>query len=71
MADEADLAFAVEQQALESAIAAQRRSRTTLQATGSCHYCGETLEGGNAHFCDIDCAKDYEAEQALKKRLGL
>ncbi len=71
MADEADLAFAVEQQALQSAMAAHQRSRKVLPATGTCHYCGETLEGDNPHFCDIDCAKDYEAEQNLKKRLGL
>lgn len=71
MADEADLAFATEQQALESALALHRKTRPALQATGECHYCGETLSGVNPHFCDIDCARDWEVEQNLKKRLGL
>lgn len=71
MADEADLAFAVEQQSLEAAIAAQRRSRPALQATGECHYCGEHLKQEGQLFCDIDCANDWEQEQALRKRLGL
>ena len=39
-------------------------------ATGSCHNCGEALEG-DSRWCDADCRADWEREQrrALNKPL--
>ncbi len=70
MADEADMAFALEQQAREAAILDRRNARPVLVANGECHYCGEHVEGANQLFCDLDCAKDWEREQALLKLRG-
>lgn len=69
--DEADLAFDSEQRYLTMALAAQRRACAGLQATGSCHFCGN--EGGleGRLFCDADCAGDWEYENALRRKLGL
>lgn len=37
-----------------------------LVPTGECHYCFEEV-GTKQLFCDSDCAKDYDREQALRR----
>lgn len=69
MADEADLASDLQERALAAALA--NRKNESLPATGRCHYCDETLSTPGARFCDVDCARDYEHEQKLKKRAAM
>jgi hypothetical protein len=66
MADEADRAQ--DQEAANLAQALKRR-RKTLQATGACHYCGEHVAKGFI-FCDVECGREYEREQAIRARQG-
>jgi len=69
--DEADLAYDSEQRHLSQALAAQRRRNDVLQqATGSCHFCGNTEGIADRLFCDRDCADDWEYENALRRKLG-
>lgn len=70
MADEADHAFALEQQSLNAALSAQKAKSENLKATGHCHYCYESLNSKGNYFCDIDCAKDWEGEQEVLRRQG-
>lgn len=68
MADEADQAEPHTAAFIAEGIyQAQRRARP-LPVTGSCHYCGEECHGT---FCDVDCANDYNEEQAIRRKQGL
>lgn len=61
--DEADIASEQEDYARREAIwHAQRGSR--LQHRGRCYNCGEACQ---SLFCDVECRKDYEREQAVRK----
>jgi hypothetical protein len=71
MADEADLAFDSEQRHLTLALAAQRSRAQVLHPIGQCRYCGADEGLGTRLFCDADCAKDWEYEENLRRRLGL
>jgi hypothetical protein len=70
MADEADLAFDSEQRHLTLALAAQRSRPAELLPVGSCHHCGEADHIGQRLFCDKDCARDWEYQAGLRRRLG-
>jgi hypothetical protein len=59
MADEADLAFEVEQQSLNSAIAFQLKQKPRLHPKGECHYCDTTVSAQQL-FCNSDCAAEWE-----------
>jgi hypothetical protein len=71
MADEADLAFDSEQRHLRLALAVQRSRRAVLQPAGSCHHCGSADGIAQRLFCDGECARDWEYQDALRRRLGL
>ncbi len=71
MADEADLASDSEQRHLTHALAAQRSRPARLRATGACHYCGNEDGLLSRLFCDKDCARDWDYEDALRRKLGL
>ena len=72
MADEADLAFDSEQRHLTHALAAQRsQAARVLHPIGECHHCGADEGLELRLFCDADCAKDWEYEATLRRRLGL
>jgi len=71
MADEADIAFDLEQRYLAQALTAQRSKTGGLRATGTCHYCGNDENLADRLFCDADCASDWEYEFNLRRRLGL
>lgn len=45
-------------------LALRRQLSKPLPITGACYYCGEPVGG---LFCDIDCAKDYELEQRIRR----
>ncbi len=73
MADEADLAYEVQERALNAALAA--RKTDSLTAIGRCHYCEtefdpDVPETARKLFCDADCAQDYEAERRQRQRNG-
>lgn len=69
MADEADLAHEVEQQAITSAINALQKQKPQLHPIGVCHYC-DAVVGEKQLFCDHDCADDWEKIQQQQRRLG-
>ena len=71
MADEADLAFDSEQRHLTHALAAQRSRPARLRAVGACHYCGNEDGLQSRLFCDKECARDWDYEDALRRKLGL
>ena len=71
MADEADFAFDTEQQNLAQALAAQRGRGAALAPLGSCHFCGNSEGVDSRLFCDVDCAADWEYQDAVRRRLGL
>lgn len=71
MADEADIAFEMEQSYLTQAIAVQRTGRGPLKAAGYCHNCGNDDGIAQRLFCDVDCAADWEYQDGLRRRLGL
>lgn len=71
MADEADFADFLQQQRLDSAIAAVRNKTAPLPARGQCHHCGEHVEGV-ALFCDVNCSTDFDrATSALMRNKGV
>ena len=39
-----------------------------LPVTGTCHNCDEPVE---AHFCDKECARDWEYRQNILRKQGL
>lgn len=69
MADEADLAFDVEQQTINSAINAQRKQKTRLHPIGVCHYCHSTVNAVQL-YCNSDCAEDWDREDRLRRDAG-
>lgn len=66
MADIIDTANDAAELFLADSIASTKHK--PLPLTGNCHYCGEEVD---AHFCDKDCASDYEYEQNIKRKQGL
>lgn len=71
MADEADLANAIQEQALSAALETHRRNANRLKPTGKCHYCQEELTEPGQLYCDVLCAADHEEEMAIKRRQGV
>jgi hypothetical protein len=69
MADEVDMAFDVEQQNLNSAIAAQLKQKSSLHPIGVCHYCDTTVNLKQL-FCNSDCASDWERIDKQRKASG-
>ena len=67
MADFADDAYALQEQAI--AFALSNRMPVGIQAKGACHYCDATLKGA-ALFCDADCSEDWHLEQKLLQQAG-
>lgn len=67
--DDIDRAQQREEQDRELALAAARR-QMVLPATGECHWCAASV-AGEAHFCDIDCRRDFERDLAARRRAGL
>ena len=70
MPDEIDLANEQADRWLQQSLAATRATSRELQPRGTCHYC--EAEFGVAEtqklFCDLDCAKDHEAERKMRNR---
>lgn len=66
--DDIDRAQQREEQDRARALAAARTA-AALPATGRCHWCDASVPGAS-HFCDRDCANDFEREQAAMKRNG-
>lgn len=66
MADEADLANDVAQEALDRNIEAAKRGATgsfaKLSPTGFCHWCYEPVPEGRLHCCPAEdsCAEDHQ-----------
>lgn len=69
LADEAEMAFDIEQQNLSSAIAAQLKQKSSLHPIGVCHYCDSTVNLKQL-FCNSDCAKDWEREDKQRRVAG-
>jgi len=67
VSDEADQAQDAQDKMLSAAL---KKRNPVLEKIGVCHFCEQPV-GLNALFCDSDCSKDYEAELAWKKRVGL
>ena len=61
MADLIDVAQ--EQEAVFLSAALSKRSES-LPYISKCHWCDEKVPS-NAHFCDVDCRKDYEQNKRL------
>lgn len=61
MADEFDIASALEEQQRQQALDRHRAAMADrrLAVTGQCHNCGEHLPAGGL-FCDADCSADHE-----------
>ena len=68
MADDADRAAPNIENMIADGIAECRRA-PSLIPVGFCHYCGEGVLPGRL-FCDADCARDFEYEQARRKANG-
>ena len=62
MLDDADAAQALY---IQNAIANKKK---VPEKTGFCLACGEAIEQGV--FCDIDCSKDYEKMEKMRKISG-
>lgn len=63
MADEADQAQIIQEQALEIALGKQK-ARPRKNTTGRCLWCNDNV-GTEAMFCDVDCRDDYEKNRRL------
>lgn len=61
--DEADIASEQEDFARREAIW-RSTSPARLQHRGRCYNCGEASQ---SLFCDVDCRRDYEREQKVRK----
>jgi hypothetical protein len=59
MADEADRAQALEEQALELALARHGLRPPPLPDRGRCHACGAETPPGR-RWCDADCRDDWQ-----------
>ena len=46
----------------------RERQDRHLPVTGACHWCEAVVDGRT--FCGKDCADDYHAEKAARKRNG-
>lgn len=64
--DEADIA-AEHEDAWRTASLRKQASQPLLPFRGHCYNCGERTSG---NFCDTDCRRDWEREQASKVRNG-
>lgn len=69
MTDFADHAQALEMAFTEASITNTLNRGKKLSVDGSCHYCGDKVDG--RLFCDVDCLKDYEYEEEIKRKQGL
>ena len=63
MADEADRAQAIVEQALEIALKNQK-SNPKLRPVGRCRWCDETIREGLV--CDADCRDDFEKSRKFR-----
>lgn len=70
MPDFADYAQALEMTFTETSIQNTLSQNKKLTPTGSCYYCGSEV-GSDETFCDSDCLKDYEYEEAVRKKQGV
>lgn len=68
MTDEADIAAELIERRRQAAIEACSHA-PALVCKGSCWFCDEPLPQPQK-FCDIDCSRDYEQEQAALQRAG-
>lgn len=68
MADEADMAQADCDALIEEALYRASHSVKPLPLTGECHYCFAICTG---HFCDHECAHEWDYEQNVRKKQGL
>jgi hypothetical protein len=68
MADEIDIAN--EQAELTLAFALKARKKSPAP-TGACHNCEAELVAPRLHFCDGDCARDYERRENARARNGV
>ena len=67
IADRADIAI---QRELDAGLAAVRaRAATATVTTGKCFYCDDAV-GEGMRFCDRDCAREFERQQAARRRNG-
>ncbi len=64
-----DQAQDIEMREREHNIAQALRAAPVIQATGNCLYCSQELAAG-LRFCDAECCRAWEAEQAAWKRSG-
>ena len=71
MPDEVDRGNDAAQALLDDALAAHARltAQRKLFPAGECHYCGEAT-APYLLFCCIECSRDYEHEQAARRRNG-
>ena len=58
MSDIADEAADLTQQIVDVALI--NRQKPTIEFTGKCHFCEETIIKG--HYCDAECRHDHEKE---------
>lgn len=73
--DDEDRATLYEENERAAALNLVRHAAAGLKPCGACHYCGEVVRYGL--FCaPVDssgdgCARDYEAQQAARRRNGM
>ena len=68
MADEADNAQQDCDAFLEEALYRVSMQSNRLPLTGECHYCFASCEG---HFCDAECAHEWDYEQNIRRKQGV
>ena len=67
--DDADRAESVIEQVIADGMArARKMAERVLPVTGQCLWCAEPIVG--RPFCSLDCCRDYENEQAARRRNG-
>lgn len=53
---------------IEDSINRAKNSAKPLPLTGECHYCFASCTG---HFCDHECAHEWDYEQNIRKKQGI
>lgn len=53
---------------IEDSINRAKNSAKPMPLTGECHYCFASCTG---HFCDHECAHEWDYEQSIRKKQGI
>lgn len=70
MSNEADIADREQEASLAEALYRASKAAPKLKYVGRCYYCDEFVPPPK-DFCCEDCRKDWDEEQAIRKKQGL